>query len=135
LNEQEIISAARSSIGNYCINECKAKCCKSGFLLLKDQAQIEGVLKNKEKYSIKTKFLKKNWDGTYSFFLGNSKFNCPSLKNNMCTIYKENYRPKACADFPLFVYGNNIVTGDCPAIKDLLQNKLEELKKLGYKIF
>lgn len=136
LENCSLVDAARSSLGDYCINICKAQCCKSGFLLLKDQFEIQGVLKKKEQYSIKNKFLKKNWDGTYSFFLGNSKFNCPSLKGTICTIYYEKYRPLACSNFPLFVYGKSIVTGNCPAIKEgIIDNYLEELKQKGYKIY
>lgn len=136
MEDLSLIDAARSSLGDYCINICKAQCCKSGFLLLKNQFEIQGVLKKKEQYSIKNKFLKKNWDGTYSFFLGNDKFHCPSLKGTKCTIYNEKYRPKACSDFPLFVYGKSIVTGDCPAIKEKIIDKyLDELKKQDYKIY
>lgn len=132
-----IANKARNSLGKYCIEECKAFCCRNGYLVFGEES-VKIISQDKIKELEKKGILKKLKNGKYSLFLGNFEVPCPSLniKDYTCKIHKNKNRPNACQDFPLFIEGKTIkLSPRCPAIKE---NKLYPyLKKLimkGYKI-
>lgn len=53
----------------------------------------------------------------------------------MCSIHKDEKRPKVCSDYPLFLVKNYIIAADsCPAVNEKLLDKyLDKLEKLGFK--
>ncbi|MFA6462005.1 MAG: YkgJ family cysteine cluster protein [Candidatus Woesearchaeota archaeon] len=117
---------ARESLSSYCYNECLAYCCRKGYLLLSEPevSLLQMDIKDLVIMPI---------DRTYIFNLSKG---CPNLKEYKCLIHQNPQRPKACKEFPLFIFGKTVVvTEDCPAVK---QNKLypflAEFKSMGYKL-
>jgi len=101
---------ARKSISSFCIEECKAYCCRKGYLVLQGK-EIKKVLDND--YASSTT---KN-DGTVSLNLNDN--GCPQLKDNKCKIHKSKNRPKTCGDFPVYLYGNTIfLSPRCLAVRE-----------------
>ncbi len=123
MNIPELIDEARDSIGEYCMNTCKAKCCKRGKLAVNDE-QAKFIIKNK-----KIKIEKK---------LGLTIINlddvCPALKDNKCGVYEK--RPQSCRDYPLFL-NNNMIFADakCEAVqKGMFYEFLKKIEKEGVKV-
>ena len=138
---EKIAEEARNSISDICINECKAYCCRKGFLVLKED-EVDVVTQGKTK-ELEQKFvLKRLEDGKYSLNLsgvkGDEDSTCPSLKDNMCMIHKSKKRPKTCGDFPIFIdHEKKIVrlSPRCLAVKkDMFYPQVTQWMKLGYKI-
>ena len=134
---EKIADKARKSLGKYCMEECKAFCCRNGYLVF-DKESVEVISQGKRKELEEKGLLKKLKNGKYSLFLGNFDVPCPSLdiKDYTCNIHKSKKRPKACQNFPLFIEGKTIkLSPRCPAIRE---NKLYPfIKKLimkGYKL-
>jgi len=94
---EEIANRARDSLGEFCMNECNAYCCRKGYLILSEEE-----LKLFEKDNIKTIDNKK-----YSLFLGNPN-GCPNLDGVKCKIHRDPNRPSACKEFPIFIEGNKV---------------------------
>ena len=70
-------------------------------------------------------------------YIFNLSKGCPNLKDYKCIIHKNPKRPKACKEFPLFVWKNQtiMITKVCPAVKEnKLYPYLARFKKKGYKI-
>jgi len=127
---------ARESLSSYCYTECKAYCCRRGYLILsaKEVSLMKDTLKEDLKIMpIRTESDKKR----YIFNLGSGINGCPNLTDYKCTIHTNLSRPKACKEFPLFIWKNKtvLVTDECPAVKEnKLYSYLSEFKAMGYKI-
>lgn len=131
---QKIANDARNSIANYCINDCKAYCCKNGFLLILSEKELKFVSSNKIFQNISSGFLLKSEKANVLFDLKNSR--CLKLTDeNTCSKHKSKNRPKICSDYPLFIVKNNIIlSSTCYAVKNnLLNSYIIELEKLGLK--
>jgi hypothetical protein len=133
---EKLAITARESISSYCYTECKAYCCRRGYLLLKaEELQlIKGMTKkNPRMIPVYTKLDKH----AFALNLGGKLNGCPNLTDYKCTIHKNPLRPKTCKDFPLFIRANKtiMITNACPAV---FENKfypfLAEFKKMGYKL-
>ena len=118
MDAKKIADAARDSIGDYCMNECHAYCCRKGYLQLtvKEAALIMTL---PEKDLRDTETLKQIEDDTFLLELGDSKHPCPQLKGNGCSIHGNPERPESCRDFPLFFEEDNKVrlSQRCPAVR------------------
>jgi Fe-S-cluster containining protein len=132
MDAEKIADKARNSISKYCIEECKAYCCRKGYLVLKPE-EVDRVTQGRAKELEEKKILKKLADGKYSLYMGNYDCPCPSLKDFKCTIHKT--KPKTCSDFPLFFHGNNLrLSPRCPAVKNnLMYPYIKRLIAIGYK--
>lgn len=132
---EKIADKARSSISNVCIHECKAYCCRKGFLVLNEEEK-DTIVQNKETELREKMVLKKLDNGKYSLNLANSGGSCPSLKDNKCSIYTDPNRPLACKQFPVFVGDSKVrLSPRCLAVKmNLFYPYEKEWIKLGYKI-
>ncbi len=127
---EKIADEARNSLGKYCIEECHAYCCRTGYLVLTEE-ELKKVLQGKD-YKSETKKLKQ---GKYSLYIGGKDKPCPSLNREFkCECYKD--RPQGCREFPLFFKGNEIILSNrCPAVREgKLYPYLARLHALGYKI-
>ncbi|MBU1201278.1 MAG: hypothetical protein KJ583_02240 [Nanoarchaeota archaeon] len=119
LDGEDIVKIARKSIGKFCIEECKAYCCRKGYLILKEN-QLDLVMQGrKEELDCILKPLK---DDTFSMFMGNHNQSCPSLTTSYtCQIHKKRNRPQACKDFPVFLTSNKIILSPrCLAVKGFI---------------
>ncbi len=129
----QIISEARNSISDYCMNICEAKCCKFGKLVLFNKKEIEFICNGKEEEFLKKKILEPSRDGNYTF--NHELAGCPHLtKDNKCSNWNHPNRPRICSDFPLFLMQNKyLITADiCPAIKkNKFEKYFDKLKKYG----
>ena len=124
----KLADKARNSISKYCYEECKAYCCRKGYLpLTKEQAKFF-----KEKIKDKT-LLKKLPKGDYSLNLKNG---CPQLKDFKCTIYTSKLKPACCSDFPIFIEKNLIrFSPRCPAVKaGKFYPYIKQFLKLGFNV-
>ena len=132
---EKIAAQARKALSSYCSAECKAYCCRRGYLTL-DDSNIALVSQGMQDELVAKKVITKVKEGRYSLYIGDYENPCPSLKNNICLIHSSRKRPKACREFPIIVRGNNVcVSLRCPAVNDgLLYPYLRRLKKLGFNI-
>jgi Fe-S-cluster containining protein len=128
MNPEELANIARDSLSDYCINECKAKCCRVGFLLLKPEEL--GLFKDgiiKELPEIVN-------DKTHSVDL---RKGCTNLKENKCVIHKDSKRPKTCSNYPIFIRPEKtiLVASTCEGVQNnMLYPFLAEFKREGYTI-
>ncbi len=129
-----IADEARNSISNYCINDCHAYCCRKGYLVV-NKEDIDTVAQGKTKELIEKGQLEENKQGKMALFLGATEKGCPSLKDNMCTIYTDGHRPKVCGDFPLFLEKDHVRESPrCLAVKNnLLYPYVKQITMLGFK--
>lgn len=118
MDAEKLADEARNSISRYCFEECKAYCCRKGYLIITPE-QIDTVLNDKRKELEKKGFVKKLDNGNYSFYLGNPE-GCPGLDGQFkCKIHKSDKRPIACAQFPIFIFGKTVkLSKRCPAVKE-----------------
>ena len=118
MDAQQIADEARSSIGQYCMEECHAYCCRKGYLELtkKEAAVVMGVLESDVK---DTETLKEIEESIYLLDLGNEKVPCPQLNISSCRIHKNPCRPQCCKEYPLFFQedGTIHVSQRCPAVR------------------
>jgi Fe-S-cluster containining protein len=135
LKAEEIANRARGSISKICIEECKALCCRKGFLIL-EKGQVDIVTQNKAQELKKEGALREQKDGTISLNLANHQGSCPSLKENKCTIYTDPARPKACHQFPIFIRNDTVsLSPRCLAVKmNAFYSFEKEWLRLGYKL-
>lgn len=120
---------ARNSIGQYCMDECRSLCCREGTITITDN---ELKLMTKDRIIIPGSItIATNNDNKLNLKLG-----CPSFIEYKCAIHRNKSRPQMCKDFPLFIYGNNIVVAhDCPAVDaGKLFPYLHKFKKMGFRI-
>ena len=132
---ENIADEARASISDFCINECKAYCCRNGFLIIKPH-EIDAVSQGSRDELLRGKSLKRLENGSYSLNLDAEEGGCPSLKGNKCLIHASKLRPKTCGDFPVYVKGDAVFFSPrCLAVK---QNRFFPYEKafiaLGYRI-
>ena len=132
MNPETIVKEAKESLTNFCLEECKALCCRKGFLVLKPD-QVELVTQNRKEELIEKKLLKELPDGNFSLNMSNHDIYCPSLCNLRCKVYKD--RPQACADFPMLIRDKKVlVSSRCPAVAaGKLFPFIKQLTMLGYK--
>ena len=132
MKAEEIAEKARRSISRFCIEECKAYCCRKSYLVLTVE-EMDLVTQGIENKLEDRKILKKMNKERY--FL-NLRDGCPSLKNNLCVIHNNSKRPLVCKQFPIFIKNKNIqLSPSCLAVKrDLFYPYVHEFLKLGYKI-
>ncbi|MBN2142879.1 YkgJ family cysteine cluster protein [Candidatus Woesearchaeota archaeon] len=133
---RKLADEARDSISEYCFSECKAYCCRKGFLLLSDEEAH--LISNSRRAELEAKKVIDKWeDGGFVLRMGFEGQSCPSLLDNKCAIHKHPQRPKGCKEFPLFFWSNDtvFVSKTCPAVREnMLYPYLARLKKMGYKI-
>jgi Fe-S-cluster containining protein len=136
ISEAEALAiTARKSISSYCYKECLAYCCRRGYLLLSEKE----VTLMKDTKIADLKIMPKDLEADnerYIFNIGLKPQGCPNLIKYKCTIHKNPERPKACKEYPLFIFENTvIVTDECPAVKEnMLYPYLAKFKALGYTI-
>lgn len=135
MDTEKIAEKARKSISRYCIEECKAYCCRKGYLNLKPD-QVNIITQGRRKELEEKKILHKINENNYSLYLGNHDMSCPSLNDDFtCRIHKDKNRPLACRQFPLFLEGKTIrLSSRCPAVKEgRLYPYVYKLTARGYK--
>ena len=132
MDVEKIADKARNEIGGYCNTECKAYCCRKGYLVL-DESQAKLISGNKIEEHEKDGFMKRIKDGKISLDLGKT---CPCLKDFKCAIHNNKIRPDACAKFPIFIIGKNVIfSSRCPAVKEGKFYAYEEkFMRMGYNI-
>jgi Fe-S-cluster containining protein len=132
------IQIARNRLGSYCMNECKAYCCRKGHLPLKE-SEIETVTHQDKTSLLKQGVLKKNENETYSLYMGDYTTPCPSLNTKAftCSIHSNEKRPKICNDFPIFRHHDMIfISHRCLAVQEqFFYPEIHEWKILGYRVF
>jgi Fe-S-cluster containining protein len=132
---EKLAIAARNSISSYCYKECLAYCCRRGYLLL--SANEVGLMNGPKIEDLKIMPKEVDTDASrFIFNIGLKTTGCPNLKDYKCTIHKNPDRPKACKEFPLFLFENTvIVASECFAIKEnKLYPYLAQFKSIGYTI-
>ncbi len=131
-----ILDNVRNSLGNYCINECHALCCKKGYLGLHNEDEVKSITARKKTFYFKNKTLEKIENTKYRFNLEKNN-GCPNLTTTFtCNIHTNPNRPRLCKDFPIFKVKDFIITASfCPAIENkILQKEFDELREMGYRI-
>jgi len=131
---KELADEARISISDYCINDCKAFCCRKGYLMLSLE-ELKLVV-GKERRSLEDAgFLTEIENKEFVLNLGNPG-SCPSLKDNKCLIHKNSKRNSACKEFPIFITGNKVRFSDrCLAVKaNQFYSYVHKFKKIGFTI-
>ncbi|MBD3318488.1 hypothetical protein GF342_01110 [Candidatus Woesearchaeota archaeon] len=118
-----IAQAARKSLSLFCSEECRAYCCRRGYLVVPKQQAL--VLLSLVKDENRVKHL----PDSVSFKL---KGDCPALVNFSCSVY--DLRPQVCRDFPLFLHGTTVmVSGYCTAVaQGKLYPFIAQILRLGY---
>ena len=131
-----ILNEARNSLSDYCINKCKALCCRKGKLVLLNEKEIEFITQGKKEKFIKRRILQPTKDKNFTFNHERSK--CPYLTEDFkCSEWKNPNRPKVCYDYPLFfTQGKYIITAQtCPGVMEgEVDEFLAKLRELGLKI-
>jgi len=124
---------AREALSKYCIEECKAYCCRKGYLVL--TAEETDLLAGDQKEALqREETIIGMEDGKYSFNL--NKNGCPCLKDSKCAVHNDEGRPSACKEFPIFIDGKNIrLSPRCYGIRTgLLYPYIHHFLKLGCRI-
>lgn len=125
---------ANKILGEHCINQCNALCCKRYSLVLSEK-EMNAVVGDKEKALRVAGKLKPRMGGGY---LLNIDGGCPALdKNNHCTVYKN--RPSVCRNAP-FVFDEELkivkVGCGCSAITSGILNPFfKRFEEAGWKVF
>ena len=116
MNPETIAQQARASLSSYCSSECKAYCCRKGYLVFspKEMTSFPRNILNDLK---KKGRIKKLDNGSYSLSLPPA---CPHLTGDFrCTIHTSPLRPKTCGDFPLFLSEKSFrLSARCPAVRE-----------------
>lgn len=130
----QLADQARQSISDYCINDCKGYCCRKGFLSLNED-QVKLVVGNHKSKLVNNNHLIESHDQNFLLDLGNP-INCPSQKNNKCSIHTNPNRPSACKEFPVFIWTEGIkLSNRCPAVREgKLYPFVRQFVKAGFKI-
>jgi hypothetical protein len=133
---EELAVKARNSISKYCYSECKSFCCRKGLLNLSEK-EADLVIGSEIVKSMKANILTRFKDGKYLLNIGAKDMPCPSLNDFKCDIHNNMNRPKACKEFPIFLWENKKVrfSERCPAFREgLFYKYLAKFEKLGYVI-
>jgi Fe-S-cluster containining protein len=133
MDAEKIADRARNAIGKFCMEECKAYCCRKGYLNMGPES-VDIITQGKRAELENNKTLTKINDNNYSLFLGNYNQPCPSLKDFRCAIHKNPKRPEACRQFPVFIRGKTLsLSSRCLAVKQgLLYPYIKKILSLGY---
>ena len=115
MHSEEIIEKVKQSLGEFCYTECKAFCCRKGYLVLKNE-ELDNFVNGRKEELEREGILMKGKNGNYYVELG--KKGCPNLnKDFKCKIYSK--RPSVCRQFPLMNSGKYIIIPDiCPLAKE-----------------
>jgi Fe-S-cluster containining protein len=131
-----IANEARSSIGDFCMNICKAKCCQRGFLLLMNQKETQAIVGNNTEKYLNEKILKRSNNNFLWYDL--EKKPCKNLikEKSFCTIHKNQNKPRVCSDYPIFLVKNFVIfSNTCEAVQEgLLDNYKQKFEILGLKV-
>lgn len=131
----KIAEDARNSLGDYCINVCKAQCCQRGQLLLMNDKEVNAIVGNKKKKYEECGILALTKNGFYTY---NSEIKtCKNLKKDFtCKIHLDSSRPLVCRDYPVFLVKGNVMFGKtCPAVQEgKMKPFIERFKKIGVNI-
>lgn len=122
---EQVVASVANSFGEFCSVFCKAKCCKTGSLILESKKDIS-LFNNSSALS----FIRADGFVEVSLFDG-----CVFLDGDFhCSIHLD--RPVVCRSFPLFLRGKKVfVASWCPAVmQGILNDKLAELEALGLEI-
>jgi Fe-S-cluster containining protein len=122
MDEKEIIKAekmlkeARNSISQFCIDECRAYCCRKGVLTL-NAKESNDFMKNIPKNIPGSAKVSHAANGDSVVLLNES--GCPNLdKNCLCTIHTKKNRPTICKEFPILIKNHTVLfCQDCPAVE------------------
>jgi Fe-S-cluster containining protein len=135
MDAEKIADKARKAIGKFCMEECKAYCCRKGYLNFGPES-VDIICQGRKDELEEKKTLAKIKDGKYSLYLGNYDQPCPSLKDYKCMIHKNPKRPLACKQFPVFLEGRTLrLSSRCLAVKQgLLYPYIKKILSLGYTI-
>ena len=135
MDVNRIANRARKSISTFCIEECKAYCCRKGHLVVKEN-EINKVTQDRKNELIAEGKLKPIIGGKYSLYIGDEDNACPSLKGNKCLIHKSRLRPKTCGDFPIYIVDKTVmISGSCTAARaGMFYPYIKKFMKLGYKV-
>lgn len=98
---QELATAARNSISDFCMHECQAYCCRKGYLVLSEE-ELELLVLDKRAELESREDIKVLSDNTFSLHLG-TLGSCSRLIDSKCSIHSNPGRPKTCTTFPVFV--------------------------------
>lgn len=133
---EKLAAKARSSISKYCYTECKSFCCRKGYLILskKEAVLVMGVQMSKLK---KEDIPAINEEGKYLLNIGTKDRSCPRLNKYKCDIHKHAGRPKACKEFPIFIWENKKIriSERCQASREgRFYKYAAKFKSLGYDV-
>ena len=131
----KIANKARKSISKFCFEECKAYCCRKGYLVL-TKYEVNKVTQRRTRELEKIKLLKKLENGNFSLNMGKNDFPCPSLQGYKCLVHKSLKRSKTCSDFPIFIEAEYVkLSPRCLAVKEgLFYPFVKQWMELGFKI-
>ena len=138
MDVEKVADKARKSISSYCIEECKAYCCRKGYLVLtpkEARKTTQKRLKELEKKEVITEL--ENND--YVLYMGNKECPCPSLGSDFkCKIHKSKNRSQTCRTFPIFIEEETKtikLSARCPAIREgKLYPFIAKFISMGYKV-
>jgi Fe-S-cluster containining protein len=115
---QRILKEARESLSDYCINVCKAFCCRTGYIKTREE-KARFIAGERFEKMFKMKKIEKSKDGSYVIHLREG--GCPRLdkKTCFCTIHTHELKPITCEIFPINVKGDYFfISQRCPAIRE-----------------
>lgn len=139
LNVTKLVEEAKGSISDFCINKCKADCCKNRIVPCRSESNIRVLLglnnnADLEEFSFMyPKKLKKTETGLYFVYQP-----CANLEKDRCNIYHESKRPPHCKDYPIVASydkdGFPFVeyTSECKAVQKGLFNRVLDVLRNNY---
>lgn len=116
---EKFLDEARDSLGEFCMNDCNAFCCRKGTLPVNEEEAKMFQEKNLSKVGENISL----------------KLPCEKLEGTKCGIYKN--RPKICKEFPIHQSKKIIlISNRCPGV---MQGKLyvyaKKLKEEGCEVY
>ena len=137
MDAEKIANKARKSISTYCFEECKSYCCRKGYLILTPK-EARKTTQNRIKELEGIDIINKIGGGSYSLYMGNKDYPCPSLKDCKCIIHKSKNRSATCRKFPIFLDEENKIiklSARCNAVKDgKFYSFIKRWMSLGYEV-
>ncbi len=135
MEAETIAKKARSSIGKFCFEECKAYCCRKGYLVL-TETELKATAGKRLKEMDENGGVKKLDNGRFSLYIGDSRVGCPSLKDNKCVIHTSRNRSMICRNFPITLDGKKIFLSQrCLAVRmGMLFPYIKKLTMMGYTV-
>ncbi len=137
INVSKLIREARSSITDYCIDECGADCCKTRIVPCCSEKDVRVLLGLKDKSLEEFSFMyPKRLEKIGEIYLVHQP--CANLEENKCKIYNNGLRPVHCIDFPIRASydedGFPFVeyTAECKAVEKGLFNRVLDILRDNY---